>query len=369
MKWICASDLLTIMPCDCCRIFRVLLFLSCPWLISLSLFYLDYKTTTSHSHFHTTSHYLSTPFTLPFHTLHTTSSHHFTLPLHNTSHYLFTLPLHTLHTFYTTAGESEWNKQKRFTGWVDADLSERGRREVSTRTFAVGTRTFTVCVVDRLLVWQMVECVNRCVCVCMWCVCMCPYMSLHVYVVSLPSLPLLTHLPDLTYFIFFAHPVRCYFWILFLQLLSIYYLFFVLIFFIGAFYAPLFLFFNFFHMIYSILYSFFPFTVRSSMRPDCYWKEDTLSMWHTRPCSKGSKEIHTHIYIYVYICVCVCVCMFACEYLCKNTTLHAYTRSRAHSYTLLLTHIHTVPFVAIVLCNLFAFFRLHFRYLFSKSIF
>ena len=26
-------------------------------------------------------------------------------------------------------GESEWNKENRFTGWTDVDLSERGRQE------------------------------------------------------------------------------------------------------------------------------------------------------------------------------------------------------------------------------------------------
>ena len=26
-------------------------------------------------------------------------------------------------------GESEWNKENRFTGWVDVDLSESGRQE------------------------------------------------------------------------------------------------------------------------------------------------------------------------------------------------------------------------------------------------
>jgi len=26
-------------------------------------------------------------------------------------------------------GESEWNRENRFTGWVDVDLSEKGRAE------------------------------------------------------------------------------------------------------------------------------------------------------------------------------------------------------------------------------------------------
>ena len=37
------------------------------------------------------------------------------------------------------------------------------------------------------------------------------------------------------------------------------------------------------------------FTVRSSMRPDYYWKEVTLSMSHTHPCSRGYKKMFTHI--------------------------------------------------------------------------
>jgi hypothetical protein len=37
-----------------------------------------------------------------------------------------------LHMSINSTGESEWNKQKRFTGWVDADLVEMGRQEVVT---------------------------------------------------------------------------------------------------------------------------------------------------------------------------------------------------------------------------------------------
>jgi len=29
-------------------------------------------------------------------------------------------------------GESEWNASKRFSGWMDIDLSDKGRAEVST---------------------------------------------------------------------------------------------------------------------------------------------------------------------------------------------------------------------------------------------
>jgi bisphosphoglycerate-dependent phosphoglycerate mutase len=37
-------------------------------------------------------------------------------------------------------GESEWNAQKRFTGWTDVDLSDRGTREVE---HAARLRTIT----------------------------------------------------------------------------------------------------------------------------------------------------------------------------------------------------------------------------------
>ena len=29
-------------------------------------------------------------------------------------------------------GQSEWNSQNKFTGWVDIDLSEKGKREAIT---------------------------------------------------------------------------------------------------------------------------------------------------------------------------------------------------------------------------------------------
>ena len=30
-------------------------------------------------------------------------------------------------------GQSEWNQQNRFTGWVDVDLTDRGREEADVR--------------------------------------------------------------------------------------------------------------------------------------------------------------------------------------------------------------------------------------------
>ena len=42
---------------------------------------------------------------------------------HTHTHILY---IHT----YKHAGESEWNQKKLFTGWVDVDLSERGKKEI-----------------------------------------------------------------------------------------------------------------------------------------------------------------------------------------------------------------------------------------------
>lgn len=41
-------------------------------------------------------------------------------------------------------GESEWNSQQRFTGWVDVDLSDRGRREVEHAAKLLKERGFTI---------------------------------------------------------------------------------------------------------------------------------------------------------------------------------------------------------------------------------
>jgi len=40
-------------------------------------------------------------------------------------------------------GESEWNKENRFTGWVDVDLSEKGRQEAKTAGQLLKAQGFT----------------------------------------------------------------------------------------------------------------------------------------------------------------------------------------------------------------------------------
>ncbi len=40
-------------------------------------------------------------------------------------------------------GESEWNKENRFTGWVDVDLSEKGRQEATTAGQLLKAQGFT----------------------------------------------------------------------------------------------------------------------------------------------------------------------------------------------------------------------------------
>jgi bisphosphoglycerate-dependent phosphoglycerate mutase len=40
-------------------------------------------------------------------------------------------------------GESEWNASKRFSGWVDIDLTDKGRLEVSESTSTNEDRSIT----------------------------------------------------------------------------------------------------------------------------------------------------------------------------------------------------------------------------------
>ena len=38
-------------------------------------------------------------------------------------------------------GESTWNKENRFCGWFDADLSEKGRSHYRGNRYSIGTCT------------------------------------------------------------------------------------------------------------------------------------------------------------------------------------------------------------------------------------
>ena len=40
-------------------------------------------------------------------------------------------------------GESEWNKENRFTGWTDVDLSDKGRAEAEKAALLLSDNGFT----------------------------------------------------------------------------------------------------------------------------------------------------------------------------------------------------------------------------------
>ena len=40
-------------------------------------------------------------------------------------------------------GESDWNKENRFTGWTDVDLSEKGRQEAKAGAEALKAAGYT----------------------------------------------------------------------------------------------------------------------------------------------------------------------------------------------------------------------------------